>query len=54
MEEDRQEAHEAEMVDTEDENEETNKEENFDWDCEEDNPKEREFLESILPEEFKY
>ena len=36
MEEDRQEAHEAEMVDKEDENEETNKEENTDWDCEED------------------
>ena len=54
VEEDRQEAREAEMEDREDDNEEANVEENIDWDCSEDKPKEREFLESILPEEFKY
>ena len=58
MEEDREEAREEEAKKkrqeyANDENDEK-EEDNFDWDCDGSTPEERQYLESILPEEFKY
>ena len=58
MEEDREEAREEEAKKkrqeyANDENDEK-EEDNFDWDCDGSTPQERQYLESVLPEEFKY